>query len=112
MSEEAFTYNEDLGTVEGRENLWRAVLRQVIAEAGGMGIKDETPAGRARAIAEARAYLTEYNRDFNTVCSLAGLDPEAVRDRVKRQLANAQSPEALAVMSRRERERATNEAIA
>ena len=86
MSEEAFTYNEDLGMVDGRENLWRAVLMQTIAEASGKVVSGLTPAGRALVIAEARDYILKPNRDFNEVCSLAGLDPDAVREGVKRQL--------------------------
>lgn len=109
IEEERPVYNEDLGAIDGRENLWRAVLTQAIAEASGkVVVNGDTPASRPRTIAQARAYLTEYNRDFNMVCSLAGLDPDAAREGLKRQFANAPSPEALAAMSRRERERATN----
>lgn len=89
MTEERQTYNEDLGVIEGRENLWRAVLMQSIAEASGRVISGETPRNRARIIAEARDYITLPNENFNTVCSLASLDPDAVREGLKRQLPEA-----------------------
>ena len=89
MTEERQTYNEDLDVVEGRENLWRAVLALTIAEASGRVISGETPRNRARITAEARDYLTLPNENFNIVCSLAGLDPDAVRGGLKRQLPEA-----------------------
>lgn len=95
MTEERQTYNDDLDVVEGRENLWRAVLMQTIAEASGTGLVGTTPSSRARVISEARDYLTIPNEGFNTVCSLAGLDPDAVREGIARQLAKAPTPEAL-----------------
>lgn len=92
MTEETFTYDEDLGVVEGRENLWRAVLAQTIAEASGRVVSPNSPSHRASVIRKARDYITIPNDDFDTVCSLAGLDPEAVREGVARQLTNPSTP--------------------
>lgn len=90
MSEERPIYNDDLGAIEGREDLWRAVLMQTIAEARGrVANGGDSPANRQRIIREARDYITIPNRDFDIVCSLAGLNPEAVREGLARQLADA-----------------------
>lgn len=87
MTDERPEYNDDLGTVDGPENLWRAVLMNAIAEASGKIVSGgESPASRARIIKEARDYVTIPNRDFDDVCVRTGLDPEAVREHVRKQL--------------------------
>lgn len=95
-------FNDDLTVIDARENLWRAVLLNTIEEAvhGGVaGISDAKE--RLQLIVKAREYLTKSSRDFGIVCTLAGLDPEAVRDRAIRLIAEAPSPEELATTSRR-----------
>ncbi|PZX46438.1 hypothetical protein LX76_04651 [Cereibacter changlensis] len=48
-----------------------------------------------REIRHARIYLTKPNRDFNDVCHLAGVDPQATRERLTKLIAEAPSPEEL-----------------
>jgi hypothetical protein len=100
MTDERPEYNEDIGAVDGRENLWRTVLALAIKEAvtgeGTIGSRYE----RLTQINEARHYFSTPNDDLNTVCNLAGLDPEAVRERVNRQIASAPSADILAVTKR------------
>lgn len=90
-------FDDDAPDLLGRANLWRAVLANVIEEAVfGVGrSKGGTTKQRALLIADARAYIMKPNRDFNVVCSLAGLDPDAVRERVSKQIEAAPSPEEL-----------------
>lgn len=89
-------YDDDLISQADCENLWQQVLLQAVNDAI-RGIKDSNIATtRARLIQQARDYITVPNRDFNEVCSLAGLDPEAVRERVAPMIAAAPSPEELA----------------
>lgn len=96
MSDEHFTYDDDLGAIEGRENLWRTVLMTAVKEAlTGEGVTG-TLVQRIRQIESARRYISDYGRDFREVCSLAGLDPEAVHDAVTRQLETAPTPKHLA----------------
>lgn len=78
----------------GSKALWAEVLSVAIIDAltgvvGLSGSADE----KVRAIEEARAYLLQPNRDFEIVCGLAGLDPDAVRDRLTTQIAHAPTPE-------------------
>lgn len=40
-------------------------------------------------IKRVRGYILRPNRDFNIVCAFVGLDPEAVRNRLKKQIAEA-----------------------
>lgn len=94
--------NDDLSAVGARENLWRAVLLNTIDEAvrGAVVGVGDVPT-RIRLINEARDYLTKATRDFDLVCSLAGLEPEAVRERAVLLINGAPSPEALATTLRR-----------
>lgn len=83
------------------QDLWCEVLRAAIADAVS-GISDKgTPEVRARLTQKARDYITKPNRDFNTVCHLAGVDPVATRQRVAAQIAKAPSPEELAQAGQR-----------
>ncbi len=90
-------FDDNLSATEARENLWRSVLVNAIEEAifGISRSNYSNPKTRVTHIIEARAYVTVPNRDFDMVCSLAGLDPDAVRERVAQQLATAASPEEL-----------------
>ncbi|MCZ7907749.1 hypothetical protein O9X94_00385 [Agrobacterium leguminum] len=99
---EDISFDDELH-VDGQEILWRAVLMNAIDEAvrGPSMSVDKTAKIRIYHIEQARIYLTRPNRDFETVCALAGLDPDAVRERVTKQIAEAPSPEELAVTKRR-----------
>ncbi len=61
--------------------LWVAVIMNAIEDARG-NVAGSKGAGKVREARAARLWLTKPNRDFNTVCYLAGLDPVAVRERV------------------------------
>ena len=91
----------DEGAVSTEQRLWTEVLSFAIKEAlTGEGVSGK-PADRIREIDSARNYIIHRNRDFAQVCSLAGLDPEAVRDGVMKQLANAPTPEVLISIKRK-----------
>ncbi len=94
-------YDDDLTSRADCENLWQRVLLQAVEDAIHGVRGSERTVMRARMIRQARAWLTIPNRDFNEVCSLAGLDPEAVREAVTKQLATAPTPEALSAPKRR-----------
>lgn len=77
--------------------LWCEVLLQQITDAiyGARG-SDIPKKDRALITRQARAYLTTPSRDFNSVCYLIGIDPEAARERLTLAISKAPSPEALA----------------
>lgn len=64
--------------------LWCSVIALAIEDAtANVDIKNERTS-RILDKQQARRWLMEPNRDFNEVCHLAGLDPEAVRERTRR----------------------------
>lgn len=79
------------------QSLWASVLLLVIEDAlygaGSVGLQSR--AERIHATNDARTYLTRPNRDFDIVCSLAGVDPIATRERLTKQIAAAPSVEEL-----------------
>jgi hypothetical protein len=75
------------------KKLWQEVLMTSIKDA--LEGAPSWAADRVEATHIARRYFTVANIDCNTVCELAGVDPEAVRDRMRRLIANAPSPEDL-----------------
>lgn len=90
-------YDDNLTSRADCENLWQQVLLQAVNDAvRGISGGGESAMTRARLIQQTRDYITIPNRDFNEVCSLAGMDPEAVRERVKPMIDAAPSPEELA----------------
>lgn len=77
-------------TCSEEQRLWTEVLILAIDDALHGPPKGNTASASYRfEIIRAREYVTIPNRDFDHVCSLAGLDPEAVRDRLLRQIAKA-----------------------
>ena len=62
------------------KQLWCAVINQAIMDA--TSLRTSTRAQREQR--EALDWLLHDGHDFILVCSLAGVDPEAVRDRMKR----------------------------
>jgi hypothetical protein len=76
---------------EDARMLWCAVLENAIQEASGIVVA-EFGSGRDLAVRRARDYLLKPNGDFNIVCSLAGLDPIAVRERLVKQLGRLPAP--------------------
>lgn len=88
-------------------DLWQAVLLQAMDDAllgvsaNGTSARRATSAAvqqemRIAATKRARAYLTRANDGLATVCHLAGLDPQAVMEHMRKRLADAPTPEELA----------------
>lgn len=78
-------------------DLWQAVLLQAVTDAlegvaSGGSTSNET---RIRMTEEARRYLTTPSQDLSTVCNLAGLDPVAVMEAMRKRIAAAPTPEEL-----------------
>lgn len=78
--------------------LWSEVLYAAVTDAvegvASVGYSGDT--SRANATERARSYITTPNADFNQVCYLAGLNPDAVREHVTRKIANAATAAELA----------------
>jgi len=70
----------------GERSLWCAVILNALNDAGGTYIGGSASATVSRLRREARDWLTVPNGDFDAVCHLAGLDPEAAREGAKRAL--------------------------
>ena len=64
-------------------DMWCAVVHQAIIDATYEGNDPTLKVERDHAV----AWLTRPSKDFAEVCSLAGLDPEAVRERATAKLA-------------------------
>src|SRR5690606_5713679 len=78
------------GQVSERE-LWQAVLLRAVEDAldaPSLGAKESR---RQRAMQEARDYLTRPSRDLAMVCSLAGMDMQAVIEGMQKRVAMAPS---------------------
>jgi hypothetical protein len=63
----------------GEKALWRAIITQALMDAGSEPSKKEMIYERAQAM----AWLSGWSKDFLTVCSLAGLEPEYVRQKAQ-----------------------------
>lgn len=62
-------------------DMWRAVISQAIIDASWVQTgKHESPDDNLLHRDQARAWLLGNSKDFRHVCSLADLDPDAVRD--------------------------------
>lgn len=64
-------------SVMGEQGLWRAVIMQALTDAGSQSKKMEAKFHRAQAI----AWFSKRNPDFQLVCALAGYEPEYVFER-------------------------------
>ena len=73
-------------------DLWCAVLENAINEARGARIPGDTEGTSALHRRQAHDWITKPNRDFTLVCHLAGFDPEAVRERAVKLLAEPYVP--------------------
>lgn len=62
--------------------LWQAVLLQAVEEAL-HGPKNIAPLHRAREWQEARDYITTPSKDLAMVCALAGVEMDAVVERMR-----------------------------
>lgn len=80
------------------KELWLAILQLAVADAvfgvpTGINQSKET---RVHMTNDARDYILKPNKDFDTVCELAGLEPEYVRRKVATQIVNQPTAETLA----------------
>ncbi|NDW43658.1 hypothetical protein [Ruegeria sp. PrR005] len=85
------------------KTLWQEVLLRQVEDAlhGPTGVSGQH--NRIAKVRSARTFLTTPNDSLVTVCSLAGLDHEAVISRMRKQIANAPSPEDLTTKPRAHR---------
>jgi len=90
------------------QTLWREVLALAVQDAL-IGSTDagQTKQTKINQTIQARTYLTTASADLATVCTLADLDPVAVREAMIKRIAAAPTPEQLFSVSRRRRHSAT-----
>lgn len=78
-------------------DLWQEVLLRQIADARLDPAFWPVPEGAQNETAEARCYLTTPSKDLDTVCALAGVEMNALIDRMRKQLANVPLVQAVPV---------------
>ena len=66
------------------KQLWCAVIGRALQDAVGELGPGASTNGQSRARDEARRWFADNSRDFREACDSAGLDPDAIRDRVLR----------------------------
>jgi hypothetical protein len=69
-------------------DLWAAVIQRAVLDATG-SLRDQKTKSH---IEPAREWFRRNGRDYRSVCALAGVDPDALRDRVLAKL-EAPAPE-------------------
>jgi len=76
------------------QTLWRSVIDQALSDACGVGIRCGVTESVSSALRRsARAWFWHKTEDFRDVCDMAGMDPNAVRDRaIKLMNANKKHP--------------------
>lgn len=81
-----------------QRDLWQSVLLVTIQDAlyGPAAADVSHKIARTQVCAQARHYLTQPSDDLAEVCGLAGIDMQALIDRLRPQIAAAPSPEELA----------------
>lgn len=67
-----------MSDIESMRHLWRRVLVQAVRDA--LGTDDVKDSELRVARQKARVWLNGRSEDFSHVCTLAGYDPEMVRD--------------------------------
>lgn len=70
--------------VRGEVAMWRAVIHVALLDAVGFGPSAPSATERRRLRDEARDWFRFAGRDFRTVCDLALLEPEFVREHALR----------------------------
>ena len=83
-------------SVSSERALWCEVLMMAITDATNGICEAPTQAARISAVERARRFLTNPNADFNELCYLAGVDPQATRERLVKQITQAPDPDTLA----------------
>lgn len=83
--------------------LWQIVLTQAVNDAliGVTGSDGGTRQSKIQATYAARTYFTKPDKDLAMICTLAGLDPTAVREAMTKRITAAPTPEDLFIGSRR-----------
>ncbi len=89
--------------VSPAKELWQEVLLRAVEDALFGPRHVQKRATKIILCKEARDYLTQPSRDLSMVCNLAGLDMQAVIDRMRVRIAKAPAPEELASERRRNR---------
>lgn len=95
------TFEDALALPHVFSDLWRTVLLTAIEDAIHGPAYASSPTQKLRETEAARAYILKPNPDFAEVCTLAGCDPEAVRDRVAIMIRNAPAADVLAASHRK-----------
>lgn len=65
--------------LQGAQQLWRRVILQAVRDALVLKLPPKDPSVKA-ARREARAWIERGGKDFQEVCTLAGYNPDRVRD--------------------------------
>lgn len=76
---DAYASECDEAEEAGEQALWKAVITQALMDAGSESKKPEMKYERAQAI----SWLSGLSPDFYAVCSLAGMDPDYVRQKAQ-----------------------------
>lgn len=84
-------------------DLWQEVLLRTIADARLDPSSWPIPESAFEETAEARKYLTTPSKDLATVCSLAGVEVEALLDRMQRRVAEVPLLSDEGIQTRRKR---------
>lgn len=83
-------------SVIGERMLWCEVLLLAVTDAiEGLRGHRAPKKTKIKQIVAARRFITVPNRDFNELCELAGVNPDAVRERVVALIEAAPTPEEL-----------------
>lgn len=80
---------------KSEQGLWCAVLEHAINDAVNGAIGCAHRSNRTHETEKARQYFEKRSADFNTVCYLAGVDPDAVHERISKKIAEAPAIEDL-----------------
>ena len=75
--------NDKDTNIRGDVAMWRAVITQALQDAGSDSKKKEMRLIKA----QATSWLSGYSEDFYTVCALADMDPDYVREQAKEAIA-------------------------
>ena len=88
--------------MNAEQSLWCEVLSLAISDAlTGTSSGNKSHATRIHEIDRQRKYLTIQNKDFDMVCSLAGVDADATREHLIKRIAEAPTPQELVGSRRR-----------
>jgi hypothetical protein len=78
---------DDISNASGQQRLWLCVIQQALQDA--VRNADQPLPNDRMDVLRAREWLTQPSTDLDTVCSLAGLEPDCVRAFAKREIDRA-----------------------